>query len=499
MAHDRQRREVDQRAALLHEGAGAVIRHWIRTGLAAVLASGALAAGASTANAAPAEGVAAAEPFQGTYSASASADGLRVVMTLPAAPLSNTLADVGGPTAQAVLDSNGASQAFASFPYPGANLAVAGGLVKGASNGQIPAPDYPFYVVSYNPTVPEQHVGSGPYTIAAQSNGTSSQGTASAGVKTPGVGTVGLAEAKASTQSSTAAVVGSASSHLSGLAIGPLEIGELVSSATTSLGTDGKLDRKAETRIVAAKVGLTPVVIDGSGISAGGTATPAADTKAVHEALASAGITVRLFAPEETQTGIVAPVIRISQTEAKSGATLTYTIGGASAFVQGTPADKSSVVDDALAPGQAEGGATPASGPPSEPTVPPGSDAAGPVPSEAAGLAAGAALTGQSEAPASVPSDAGTLTVPDISSPTGAAATTDAGVSLGAAGPASVSGGGAAPAPGSGIRSPSVALASGFLVTRSNATPMLIALTALIAVAMGAALGVHLLSKEARS
>ena len=44
-----------------------------------------------------------------------------------------------------------------------------------------------------------------------------------------------------------------------------------------------------------------------------------------------------------------------------------------------------------------------------------------------------------------------------------------------------------------------VALANGFLVTRSNATPMLIALTALIAVAMGAASGVHLLSKEARS
>lgn len=461
--------------------------------LAAVLATATLTAGALGARAAGAAEPDA--PYQGTYSAAATADGVRVTMTLPAAPLSNTVADVGGPTAQAVLDSNGASQAFASFPYPGANLAVAGGLVKGASNGQVPAPDYPFYVVSYNPTVPEQHVGSGPYAIQAQSSGTSSQGTASAGVRSPGVGTLGLAEAKASTQSSATAVVGSASSRLTGLAVGPLEIGELVSSATTALGADGKLDRKADTRVVAAKVGLTPVVIDGNGVSAGGTPAPGPDTASVREALASAGITVKVFAPEETETGIVAPVVRIIQTEAKSGATVTYTLGGAAAFVRGTPAEKSSMVDDAL------GEATPAAGPTSEPAAStgPGTDASVPATSEAAGLAAGAALTGQYDAPTSVPLDAGTLTVPDISSAGGPSAATTVGASLGAAGALGSGAGAAATAPGTGTRSPSVALASGFLVTRSNATPMLIALTALIAVAMGAALGVHLLSKEARS
>ena len=465
--------------------------HWTRTGLVAVLASGALAAGALAANAAEP-----AEPYHGTYSAAASADGLRVTMTLPAAPLSNTVADVGGPTAQAVLDSNGASQAFASFPYPGANAAVAGGLVKGASNGQIPAPDYPFYVVSYNPTVPEQHVGSGPYSIAAQSSGTSSEGTASAGVRTPGVGTLGLAEAKASTQSQASSVVGSASSHLTGLAVGPLEIGELVSSATTSLGTDGKLDRKAETRVVAAKVGLTPVVIDGSGISVGGTAAPAADAAKVNEALASAGITVKLFAAEKTDTGIVAPVVRITQSEAKSGATVTYTIGGASAFVQGTPAEKSDVVDDAL------GGNAPASGPPSEPSAPAGTSSGTAVPAsaEAISSAVGAAVNSQSDTPTSVPAGAATLAVPDISSPTGAALGSTAGAGLSPAGGVGASGADtAASSPGRGVRSSPVALANRFLVTRSNATPMLIALTALIAVAMGAAFGVHLLSKEARS
>ena len=41
--------------------------------------------------------------------------------------------------------------------------------------------------------------------------------------------------------------------------------------------------------------------------------------------------------------------------------------------------------------------------------------------------------------------------------------------------------------------------ANGFFVTRSHAAPTLIALTALMALALCAALAVHLLGKEARS
>ena len=105
--------------------------------------------------------------------------------------------------------------------------------------------------------------------------------------------------------------------------------------------------------------GLTPVVIDGNGVSVGGTPAPPADTAGVRDALASAGITVKLFALEETQTGIVAPIVRITQTQTQTGATITYTIGGAAAFVQGTPAENtSSAIDEAV------GGPTPAESPP---------------------------------------------------------------------------------------------------------------------------------------
>lgn len=466
----------------------------------ATLVTFSLAAGPLTAGAAEAGG-----PYQGTYSASASADGLRVTMTLPAAPLSNTVADVGGPTAQAVLDSNGASQAFASFPYPGANLAVAGGLVKGASNGQIPAPDYPFYVVAYNPAVPEQDVGSGPYAIRAESTGTSSQGTATAGVKTPGVGTVGLAEAKAATQSSSAAVLGSASSRLTGLAVGPLEIGELVSSASTSLDRDGKLTRLAETRLVAAKVGLTPVVLDANGLSAGGTAAPAADTKSAQEALAQAGIAVKLFPKEETATGVVAPIVRITQTQAQSGATLTYTIGGSAAFVQGSPSgDSSSALDEAV------GGSTPAQAPPADsdsaaPATATGSNesAAPPLAEASAALSAPDLAAGSSDRSTSLPDAAGTLSIPDVGSAGTSAPSGGAGGSAlsGAALGGPEIGGSASltPPDGAAPSSTSIALANGYLVTRSHAAPTLIALTALMALALAAALAVHLLGKEARS
>lgn len=463
----------------------------MRTGVVAVLAAATLTVGPLAASAAPPE---ADGPYQGTYSATTSADGLRVTMTLPAAPLSNTVADVGGPTAQAVLDSNGASQAFASFPYPGANLAVAGGLIKGASNGQIPAPDYPFYVVAYNPAVPEQSVGSGPYNIKAESNGTSSQGSATAGVKTPGVGTLGLAEARAATKSSTAAVLGSSSSRITGLAVGPLEIGELISQASTSLGSDGKVAKSAETRLVAAKVGLTPVVLDANGLSAGGTAAPAADTKAVQEALAGAGITVALFPKEETDTGVVAPIIRITQKNEQSGAVLTYTIGGAAAFVQGSPSEgTSSSLDEAL------GGDTPAQ--PSEAASTETTETA-----ESAGIAAlpidesaSAAfnapdlLGGSSDSLTSIPPDAATLSIPDASSP-GLPALGESTAEAPLSASATVT------TPSSGApSSTSLALASGYLVTRSNAAPMLIALSALIALALSATLAVHLLGKEARS
>ena len=61
-------------------------------------------------------GFAGAEPFVGSYAASANADGVRLTFIAPKASLSDTAADVGGPSAQATLDSIGTSRSLSPFP-----------------------------------------------------------------------------------------------------------------------------------------------------------------------------------------------------------------------------------------------------------------------------------------------------------------------------------------------------------------------------------------------
>ena len=82
-----------------------------------VIVAAALAVAGGAAGTASAE--AGAAGFAGSYFASAVADGVRLTFIAPSASLSDTAADVGGPSAQATLDSLGTSRAFGSFPYSG--------------------------------------------------------------------------------------------------------------------------------------------------------------------------------------------------------------------------------------------------------------------------------------------------------------------------------------------------------------------------------------------
>ena len=66
--------------------------------------------------------------------------------------------DGSGPTAQATLDSVGASRSFASLPYPGETFVSYPGLVA-VVTGQVP-PGYPLYAAADYPNNPEAVVGS---------------------------------------------------------------------------------------------------------------------------------------------------------------------------------------------------------------------------------------------------------------------------------------------------------------------------------------------------
>ncbi|HEV7687556.1 MAG TPA: hypothetical protein VGQ80_13350, partial [Acidimicrobiia bacterium] len=303
--------------------------------------------------------------FSGTFASFASADGLRVTLVDPGVTLTKTLVDLGAPSAQATVNSLGESRAFAAVPYPGDTAVAAPGLLRGAGN--IPAPAYPLYVASDHPAIPKQEAGDGPYALRAESTDVLSRSLSNAGVRINGLGDLGLSRSESSAESSSDGVTAHARTETSAFSVGPLRIGHVLSVADTVLGRSGQLTRNAATSVVGAMVGSAPVEITSSGLSVAGAAGPAADTSALNQALAGAGITVEVLPKAETATGVTSPAVRVTQQD-KSGTSVSYVLGRATASVEGTAAASDGLVEqtgDAPAPdtGSAEtasdtGGAT---------------------------------------------------------------------------------------------------------------------------------------------
>jgi hypothetical protein len=273
-----------------------------------------------------------AEGFSGTFGAVAAADAVRVTWVVPHAPASDTVLDAGGPSAQATLDSIGGSQAFASFPYPGENAVTAPALIAGASGGKINLPAYPFWVGSTYPVAPKAESGSGPYAIKAESSDTSSAASASVGLASEG-GSVGLARSAASTVAAGDAVTSEANTEVTSFAVGPLRIGQVLSKAKAVFSTAGAVARDADTRVTGMMVGDTAVALTAKGLVVGSSPVPA-DPKPVEDALAQAKIGLEYMPRQDTDTGVVAPAIRVTQHD-DSGGSITYVLGRASAFAQG--------------------------------------------------------------------------------------------------------------------------------------------------------------------
>jgi hypothetical protein len=312
--------------------------------------------------------------FAGSYFASAVADGVRLTFIAPSASLSDTAADVAGPSAQATLDSLGTSRAFGSFPYPGETVVTSTGLVRTLSGA--PTPDYPLYANSDYPIVTKQEVGSGIFALRAESAERRAAGFASVGLAVEGAGTLGLVRSVATADATGDAVVSEATSTIEGLSIGPLRLAHVVSSATVSLGPDGQLTRRSATNVVGATVAGIDVTIAADGLHVGEGAVPAPPAAPVNEALKQAGITIELVQARDVPTGVVAPAVRITQ-EQQSGTKLIYTRGaaqaGAGAESVGVDlSDGASEAGDSQGtPGGSEAPPSTATTPGSEPATPP--------------------------------------------------------------------------------------------------------------------------------
>jgi hypothetical protein len=137
-------------------------------------------------------------------------------------------------------------------------------------------------------------------------------------------------------------VLSNAVSDISEFQMGPLRIGEVISSARVLLSPDGQLMKTGQTRIVGSEVNGKPVVISGEGVSHGDTPIPGTSPGPIADALTGTGITLQVVPPDDTATGITAPAIRLIK-HLDSGESITLTLGPASASIN-SPGARPAVV-----------------------------------------------------------------------------------------------------------------------------------------------------------
>jgi hypothetical protein len=242
----------------------------------------------------------ASAPAGGVAVGSANASGIRTSYDFPGFLVVDQFYDVGGPVAQANVNSSGAGTAFASFPYPGDTIVNAPALAN-VGTGQAFPFTYPLYVVSDGNLTPRAAAqdASGTILLTAESGPRSAVSGARAAGPTAGViSTAGSLQNASVTMAADGTMTSTADSVTRGIDVGVLRIAE-VHVHTVSLLHPG--DRRPTTASRTEVTGVTvlgqTVGLDQHGIvvpgSAGGP-SDTADLAALNQALAACGISVSL-------------------------------------------------------------------------------------------------------------------------------------------------------------------------------------------------------------
>jgi hypothetical protein len=280
----------------------------------------------------------AAQNFRGL----AAADAVRVMVTVPNFPVTSSVVDTSLYATQAIVTSNNSSQAFASSPYPGEGVVTLPGTLAGFNVPGIP--EYPLYASSVHPDRQHVQVGDGPFKLVSDSTEKSSEASASSGVA--GDQNIGAAASKASVKRDDGGGVVSASeSKLDAFKAQALRIGSVVSTATTTLSPDGKLEKSSSLEISGVTVNDVAVRLTHDGIVVGDKALPL-DSKAVNDALAQAHLSVTYIDPQELPNGIVGAGVKITTGIEVPGSGVTnvsWTLGRAMAVI-----DSAGAGDDVL-------------------------------------------------------------------------------------------------------------------------------------------------------
>jgi hypothetical protein len=312
----------------------------------------------------PVPGGAEAVDAPASFAGAAEAMGVRGTWTLTPATLTDTPFDGGGPTAQVSVDSLGSSSGDAAFPDPGQAYVTIPGTVTGVlagGAGPIPPtetptlPNYPFFVSSDAGTTPQGQAGAGPYELETQSEPGTSTAVARTGFVTGLVGNVARIASSASlAPQPDGTVLAEAVSHVEGLTVGPLTIGEISSTARMEADGTGTAVPSTEFHIYGVRVGGFPVEVKHDAVDLGGANVPLPLTAGISEALKPSGITVELLAARKTETSVLAPALQItvpyeSPTVEKQGGykgAVRLIIGSATATLTATAASPTDLTSD---------------------------------------------------------------------------------------------------------------------------------------------------------
>lgn len=291
--------------------------------------------------------------------------------------------DVDTPAAQALVDSEGDSNAYSGAPYPGTNALSVLGLAN------LPQSTYPLAASSSYPTTQDSSASAPGVSLSAHSGQLASSAGSTVGESAPGAASIGLASARASSGCAPdGRVTADAASDDQVVDVGGvLAIGRVRATAQVVVPPGGKPEVTSSLSVGQVTVAGVSVQVTPRGLAAAGGTTPLPSSDSVAGVLSGAGLSVHYLAPRPTADGhgIVSAGLSIAMAGKAQGSQptqITLVLGQAYAYAGGsaTPAGGGAVTSiSAATPG---GLAAAGPGSPASPAVAaPASGAAQPGPS----------------------------------------------------------------------------------------------------------------------
>jgi len=271
----------------------------------------------------------------------AQASGMYVRYGIPGFLVVENFLDGGGPVAQSLADTSSGAGSFASLPYPGETAIAGPGTLSGLGAPRLP--DWPFYVSASHPTRPAQNLSdpSGAYLLDAAAQDGQAKASARGGEPAQ-FSSQAKSRSDAHTEVVTTAegVTSTATSTVDGFTTGPLSITSVASkSVTTYHRGEAKPTTATELRVDGGRVGNLGFHYgsDGLTVNNAAVAVPAADgLKALNQALAPAGLSLRIEETVPLPGGATAAALEVVSAAAIPGAgtgTLHLAMGGATSYV----------------------------------------------------------------------------------------------------------------------------------------------------------------------